>query len=307
MGEKKRRREAALNGPCPCNSTLSARDCCWNGQGWHRSPADLGLGALPKASSVEKCYMKELGSCVGPISGEHIISEAVIHVLKADGDFSVSGLPWLAPDETKILAPKNLRANCLCSKHNSALHPLDDTAQYFFASLKSYLELGAKFGHALVSGHDLERWLLKTAKNLAVSRSFARGRERLSGAFARDNAIISMLDNPGQWPEGAGLYCVMNTGDRTLNHPRFQCQPMTNERDEIEAMEVNILGLNFVLLVEPPDLSKHPFLSEAKYRPGRLVISHPSSTSWVTMSWDDEREHEHLTLQFEHLVQNRLP
>jgi hypothetical protein len=30
--------------------------------------------------------MKELGSCVGPISGEHIISEAVIRVLMADGD-----------------------------------------------------------------------------------------------------------------------------------------------------------------------------------------------------------------------------
>src|SRR5215471_451343 len=95
MGEAKRRREAVLNGPCPCGSTKVARRCCFNGRDWHKPPAVLGLKAFPPASKVEKCYMKELGSCVGPISGEHIISKSVILVLRADGDFSISGLPWL--------------------------------------------------------------------------------------------------------------------------------------------------------------------------------------------------------------------
>lgn len=211
--------------------------------------------------------MKELGSCVGPISGEHIISESVMRVLMAGGDFSISGLPWLEAGEERILAPQNLTANRLCVKHNSALHPLDDAAQYFFASLKSYLELGAGSRHAIVSGHDIERWLLKTAKAAAVSKNFARGRERLSGAFSRDEAILDMLDNPRQWPDSAGLYCVMNTGDLTVNHSRFQFQPLTNDQDEIEALALNILGLRFVLLLEPPNVGKYPFLREAKYRP----------------------------------------
>jgi hypothetical protein len=74
---------------------------------WHGGV--LGLKSLPPASQVAKCYMKELGSCVSPISGEHIVSEAVIRVLMADGDFSISGLPWLAPGEEKVLAPQNLK------------------------------------------------------------------------------------------------------------------------------------------------------------------------------------------------------
>jgi hypothetical protein len=241
--------------------------------------------------------MKQLGSCVGPISGEHIISESVIRILMGEGDFSVSGLPWLVAGEEKILAPQNLTANCLCAKHNSALHRLDDAAQYFFASLKSYLELEAGLRHALVSGHDIERWLLKTAKAAAVSKNFARGRERLSGAFSQDEAILEMLDSPGQWPDGAGLYCIMNTGDTTVNHPRLQFQPLTNDRDDIEAVALNILGLRFVLLLEPLDLAKYPFLRDARYRPGRIVISYPSSTKWLTMSWDDGKAHEHLTVQ----------
>jgi hypothetical protein len=243
--------------------------------------------------------MKELGSCVAPISGEHLISESVIRVLMADGDFSVSGLPWLEEGKEKILPPQKFRTNCLCVKHNSALHPLDDAAKYFFASLKSHLELDAGSRHAIVSGHDIERWLLKTAKALAVSKNLAKGRERLSGAFARDEAILDMLDNPGQRPDGTGLYCVMNTGDVTENHTRFQLQPFTNDQGEIEVLALNILGLRFVLLLEPPDVNKHPFLREAKYRPGRIEISYPSSTNWVTMSWEDGKSHAMtLTVQF---------
>lgn len=303
MGEAKRKKEAALNGPCPCGSAKVARLCCFNGRDWHKVSAVVGLKSLPPASKVERCYMKELGSCVGPISGEHIISESVCRVLMADGDFSISGLPWLEAGEEKIIAPPT--AKCLCVKHNSALHPLDDAAHYFCASLKSYFETDTASRHALVSGHDIERWLLKTAKAAAVSKNFARGRERLSGAFSQDDAMLNMLDDPSQWPDGAGLYCIMNTGDTAINHPRFQLQPLTNDQDDIEALAFNILGLGFVLLLEPLDPSKYPFLREAKYRPGRIVISYPTSTNWVTMSWDDGKAHEHLTVQFVQPVRPR--
>ena len=90
----------------------------------------------------------------------------------------------------------------------------------------------------------------------------------------------------------------MNTGDLTENTPRFQFQPFTNERDDIEALAVNVLGLRFVLLLEAPDLNKYPGMRDAKYRPGRIVISYPTSTNWVTLSWDDGKAHEQLTIQW---------
>jgi hypothetical protein len=114
-----------------------------------------------------------------------------------------------------------------------------------------------------------------------------------------------MLDGPRHWPDGAGLYCIMNTGDTTVNHPRFHFQPLTNDQGDIEAMALNILGLRFVLLLEPPDVDKYPFLREAKYRPGRIVISYSSSTNWLTMSWDDGKAHEPLMVQFVQPVRPR--
>jgi hypothetical protein len=275
-----------------------ARSCCFNGNNWHKPPAELGLKSLPPGASLARCYMSELSSCVAPISGEHLISESVIRVLKADGDFSIAGVPWLAPGEEKVLPPQALRANCLCVKHNSALHPLDDAAQYLFASLSAFLTQDSGMRHALVSGHDVERWLLKTAKAIAVSGNLARGRTRLPGVFAQEATMLDMLDDPHLWPEGAGLYCTMNTGDTTVNHSRFQLQPLTNAEEIIEALALNILGIGFVLFLATPDENRHPFLRGARYRPARIIVAYPSSTCWLTMSWEDSRKHEELTMHF---------
>jgi hypothetical protein len=212
MGEARRKREAVLSGPCPCGSKKAARLGCFTGREWHKPATTLGLTSLPPSSSVAKCYMKELGSCVAPISGEHIISESVIRVLMGDGEFSIAGLPWLTPDEEKILAPQSLRTNCLCTKHNSALHPLDDAAQYFFASLKSYLERDEGMRHALVSGHDVERWLLKTRQSRCGFK------ESCKGADTPFRCILTGLSDTRHARRPAPLA----GGGRTLLHDEYR-------------------------------------------------------------------------------------
>jgi hypothetical protein len=211
--------------------------------------------------------------------------------LKADGEFSVSGLPWLEEGEEKILGSKSLTANCLCRAHNAALSPLDDAARYFFAALRLCLDREADAARYLVSGHDLERWLLKTNKALAVSGNLARGRRRLSGAFASDVQVLDMLENPINWPESAGLYCVMLTGHVTQNHNRIQIAPYTNARDELSGLGVNMMGLDFALMLEPPNIALSPTLQQAKFRPGELVIAYADSTNRIALSWEDGKPH----------------
>jgi hypothetical protein len=115
----------------------------------------------------------------------------------------------------------------------------DEVALYFFTTLKSCLEREARSARYIVSGHDIERWLLKTIKALAASKNPSRNRERLSGAFSGDVEALDMLDDPTRWPDGAGLYCVMNAGDVTENHNRFQLQAYTNQHGEISGLGVN--------------------------------------------------------------------
>src|ERR1700737_4304593 len=158
MGEARRNKAKLMASPCRCQSSKAAGDCCFDGRKWHKTPAALGLKSLPQNAVVDKCYMKELGSCGGSISGEHLISRSIIEFLKLDGDFVVSGLPWLEEGKSKSLAPKNLTANCLCSKHNSALSPLDSAALAHFTAVRACWENEGPALRYLVSGHDLERW-----------------------------------------------------------------------------------------------------------------------------------------------------
>ena len=299
MGEAKRKRAAIGIEPCLCGSSKQARDCCYNGRKWHKPAASLGLTAMPKKSVVKKCYMKDLRSCGGGLSGEHLISKSVILVLKEDGDFSVSGLPWLPAGEAKVLGLNNFTANCLCADHNSALSPLDDSARIFFDSLKNCLGRSVFSKRYLISGHDIERWLLKTVKAFAVSGNLARGQQRLSGAFSSDIQVLRMLDNPHCWPEHTGLYCVMNAGDLTHNHNRFQLVPYTNTRGELGGLGVNIMGLDFVLMLEPPNISLSPHLQRGTFRPGRIAVTFADSSNWIELTWEDGRPHvDTLSLSF---------
>ncbi|WP_159006267.1 hypothetical protein [Bradyrhizobium sp. S69] len=242
--------------------------------------------------------MKELATCNGGVSREHLISESIILLLKADGDFTVSGVPWLPEGEAKIIGSKALTANCLCEKHNSTLSPLDSAALYFITALKSCLDKVATVPHFIVSGHDIERWLLKTVKAMATSGNIARGRERLSGAFTTDVAVLEMLDDPGAWPQGAGLYCVMNSGDLTENHNRFQLQPYMTAQDEICGLAVGILGLIFVLMLDPREIGQVKGLNAQNFRPGEITVSYPGFVSHITLSWNDTKAHRPFSLQY---------
>jgi hypothetical protein len=276
-----------------------AGTCCFDGRDWHKASAKLGLRALSPNAVVERCYMKQLGSCEGPISGEHLISKSVIEFLKDDGNFAVSGLPWLEDGESKVLAPKNLTANCLCAKHNSMLSPLDTAALSFFSALRAcYINEGAAL-HYLISGHDLERWLLKTLKAMAVSRNLTRSRVRLPGLFQPDIEIIDMLDEPHQWPTGTGLYCTARTGQITHNFNRFQLSPLYGASNDIIAgLTAEILGLDFLVMVEPPDMAKSPSLRTAVFRPCEFTISIGSTKNRISLSWEDGLRHSPVHLTF---------
>jgi hypothetical protein len=288
VGEAKRRKAALANIPCYCRSQKPAGTCCFNGITWYKPPAVLGLKNLPPASVVDQCYMAELKSCGGGLSGEHLITEAVMRLLAGDGEFTIAGLPWIPAGERRSVGFKSFVAKCLCEKHNSALHPFDDAALVFFTALRTCYEDNSQAHNFLVNGHDIESWLLKTLKALAVSGNLAKGQQRLKGAFATHIGVIDMLDHPESWPAGSGLYCVMRVGDVTQNDNHFQLQPVMDNNDDIIGLWANFLGLSFALSLEPIDTRLLPEEARAQYRPGQIRIQHPQLDSFIAISWIGE-------------------
>jgi hypothetical protein len=304
MGEARQRLLALRQQPCRCRSGRMAGACCLKDTLWFKPPAVVTLRTPCTGESVEKCYMRELRACDGKISGEHLISESVIKLLAGDGQFTIGGTPWLPEGAIKAVGPDSLTANCLCERHNSALSPLDDAARYVFTALKASLEKASDASNYVTSGHDLERWLLKTLKALAVSKNLARGRARLAGTFASDVRILEMLEAIEGWPEGTGLYCVMRAGDITVNRNHFQLAPLTNLSEEICGLWTNILGLSFVLVLETSVMTNLQQLAGAVFRPRSISIRHPSGSHELLLTWADGNPHRgDMTLAFQQDVE----
>jgi hypothetical protein len=291
MGEMKRRVEVLKNSPCLCGSSRPAGQCCFQTDRWHKPATRLGLSELPETGSVAHCYMGELNSCEGGISREHLISESIMKLLADEGEFTISGLPWMPKGEFKTIGLNSFVTKCLCREHNSRIHHLDDAALEFFSFLKRTMARTSRDERFLMSGHDIERWLLKTLKALAVSGNLGRGQEKLSGEFTPHVSVLSMLEDINSWPEGSGLYCVMREGDFAENYNRFQLMPYTNERGELAGLGCSIIGLTFILLLEPISIADNPQLATAVHRPAEIKIDAPGSFSIMVLSWEDGQAH----------------
>jgi hypothetical protein len=139
-GRRKKEKDCLGASTVPLRLGKTIESGCFDGRSYHKAHSPIVLAGLPLRTSVDKCYLNELGSCDGGISGEHLISASIMALLADDGDFTISGLPWIPAGETRAIGPKSLTANRLCRKHNSCLHPLDDAALKFFTALKSCLE-----------------------------------------------------------------------------------------------------------------------------------------------------------------------
>jgi hypothetical protein len=244
--------------------------------------------------------MRTLGNCEAPISREHIITESVIEILSSGSEFTVGGLPWLRAGETKALAPGNLTAKCLCRGHNSAIHPLDDCAKLFFSTLKLCLEKGRTERPLLLSGHDLERWLLKTLKALAASGNLASGSVKLPDLFQSDVDVVRMLEDPSSWSTATGLYFVMPSGSRFINNTRIQLQPWYGDsKQELVGLWTSFLGLQFVLMIAAPDVARSPILGQWLHRPGRIKVTTGNSAHLIDLSWADQRKHPSINANFD--------
>lgn len=156
--------------PCPCGSARSTASCHFN-PATHRwqLPAFVPLlSGARTGSSVSGCYTALTNDCKGKLSSEHWLSKGVLAEV-SDGKFvRIGGLPWQPPGRIDNLPPNSLGSNVLCERHNNALWPLEADCAHartildqFFLDQISHKDIGGS-QFDLVSGEQLERWLLKT-------------------------------------------------------------------------------------------------------------------------------------------------
>ena len=291
MGESKRTRLA----PCRCGSGKAAATCCLSVNGWHKKPEIVNLRPNGESRKHESCYLNSTNACSSKISGEHLISHGVLKVL-AEKQVELSGLPWLK-GQKKTLGFAAMTANCLCTVHNSALSPIDVQGARFFDAIQRCA--GSQSGPAndiLLSGHDIERWLLRTLAALAVSKNFAIDGAVLDDKVAERLRLPELLEDPTSWRRPLGLYMMEGANYTILQRETLQFAPLT-DRDtrEVIGILINIQGLQLSLLALDHAI-EGTGLDKAVYRPGTFTFRIGHLTHSIKLSWDDEFPHMNFTL-----------
>jgi hypothetical protein len=74
-----------------------------------------------------------------------------------------------------------------------------------------------------------------------------------------------------------------------------------NDKEEIDGLVTNILGVAFVLLLGPLGVAAKPELGGAVFRPNQILVREKNVHNWLAMSWEDGLQHTK-TLYIDHVL-----
>jgi hypothetical protein len=286
----------APDGPCPCASGRPTHGCCLCG-GILEAHAASTVPAGPKTGTrVPGCYAAHLLDCAGVLSREHFVSRTVLDHLNqastrhgtSSESMEVEGLHWL-PQRVRIRVGLNsLVSRILCERHNAALTGLDDSAGKLFRTLDAVsADLpGARrptTGLLLLSGHDVEKWMLKVLCGIAAS-----GNMVISGQRSSTDVPVSWsaaLFSDDQLPLNWGLYVPRHTMPRT-QFVRGVATAGVGWGEALCGFEVSFNEFVFFLLLAPRPNGERKFGGiEYVYRPKELHVSGEDWEYSVAFGW----------------------
>lgn len=293
MGEAKKKRLRS----CRCGSGRAAGICCLTNNGWHKQAAKIDLRKTSRTGQYSKCYLRSTNACCSEKSGEHLVSEGVLKIL-AEKAVEVAGAPWLN-GEKKVLPFSTLTANCLCRTHNSALSDIDTAGANFFSAIQKCgtTETGPSHNF-LLSGHDIERWMLRTLAAFGVSKNLSIDGARIDDQFIDRLCVVDLLENPDKWIHPKGMYLLQGLNHKFTRKNDFQLAPLLmSGSNTVVGMICNIQGLQLGVLAGSEEISTTAFAS-ATYRPSSFIFKIGLITHRIEMSWNDSLPHTDVTLSW---------
>jgi hypothetical protein len=161
---------------------------------------------------MRRCWAEPLGGC-DDISKEHYFTNGLFGTAVA----TVSGLPFLKGTAKKLRCSV-LTAHCLCRRHNSQLHDLDQAAIDVMNAIRRLRELravrralacpagGWRRIRLTVDGARFERWMMKVALNVAHLK------EAECDGWRPSRELVEAVFGRRPLPGGAGAAVIGSVG-----------------------------------------------------------------------------------------------
>ncbi|MBH0177382.1 MAG: hypothetical protein HP491_05835 [Nitrospira sp.] len=255
--------------PCVCGSGKQLGNCHLVNNSINMPPSIV----IPKPPITKlanaKCLFSEFKDCDKQISGDHIISAAVLRGLTEDR-ISIHGT-----DYSRVVAidSGSLKTKKYCRRHNSALSPLDKEAGRL---LRAYQAIDKSLTTAednpqkvhLFNGNDIERWLLKT-----LLSSFHGKISNINRHTHYLNKNLIRLFYTLDWPVPLGMYIrFKGHTDEPLAMP-FELNieiSLVTSGQQVVGLNLIIMGIHFLLIVGDNPIEARNYANNFEYRPSFL-------------------------------------
>jgi hypothetical protein len=277
-----------LGSKCPCGSDCIADTCCWKGDGcWEKTP--VGIIAVKETQlSNPSCYLSCMSNCTSKITKEHFVSRTILEQLTKGGILHFQNAAHFFGGKSQVeIGIDSFAAKVLCDNHNSALSSLDAAAGAAFQRIECLAKdlVHAENGHGLnsfhvVSGIDVERWMVKVYCGLVAAGKIRSASGRITQPSVLNNELLTALMGTTSLQPPLGLY--MHTSAGQITRPgllSFGTIQLSDGSDSVGGLVLSLGLMNLVLVTSQsyaqtfrePSWYRHQTLAfNAKHKRSRI-------------------------------------
>jgi hypothetical protein len=262
--------------------------CCRRFDGvLFKAPSSIRPPGSLTGYSHPRCFLGFTQNCCTKISGEHPVSHGVLRQIGQS--VSITGAPWLKAGETKTLATKNLTANILCVRHNSAFSNVDIAAIRLFKFINeistelSQKSLSRRNKFYVVSGDDLEIWATKAMLGMFYSQP----KDTELSQYNVNDSVIEEVAKSAHLPKMCGIYLNARLGIPKVHHEReIMVGTITlKEQMRLIGLVIDIGGVSFDFLMDPIGINTLGAMDTKHYRPAHLMFEGQRRAHVIFLSW----------------------
>jgi hypothetical protein len=279
------------SGLCPCGSGKILAQCCRRFDGVvFKEPSAIRPPGPPTGYSHPRCYLGFTQNCCSKISGEHFVSQGILRQIGQS--VSITGAPWLKTGEIKTLATKNLTANILCVRHNSAFSDVDTAAIRLFKFVTeinadlAQKSLSRKKKFYVVSGDDLEMWATKALLGLFHSQP----KNTELAEYIINPTVVEDAIRMARLPKSCGIYLNARLGTPRVHHENEITVGTITLKEErrLIGLVIDIGGVSFDFLMDPLGVNTLRQGETKLYRPAHLMFEGRGRAHVIFLCWSSD-------------------
>ena len=283
------------SGLCPCCSGKILAQCCRRFDGVvFKEPSAIRPPGLPTGYSHPRCYLGFTQNCCTKISGEHFVSQGILRQIGQS--VSITGAPWQKTGEIKTFATKNLTANILCVRHNSAFSDVDTAAIRLFKFVTeinadlAQKSLSRKKKFYVVGGDDLEMWATKALLGLFHSQP----KNTELAEYTINPTVVEDAIRMARLPKSCGIYLNARLGAPRVHHENEITVGTITLKEErrLIGLVIDIGGVSFDFLMDPLGVNTLRQGETKLYRPAHLMFEGRGRAHVIFLCWSSDHSEE---------------